>query len=183
MANIDITEDLIPDDDKLSSINQLAEMQLELEAEVAAITLQLGERQKDLRRIQEMELPNAMKDAGIEEIKLTNGAKLSIKEDISISVPKNNLDKIVEWLNEQGHGDIVKHEVSVTVPKGEDEKHQKLLAGLKKLGLVFEDGATVNSSTLKALLKEQKKKLAESGQLIDLKLFGAYEWKKSIIKL
>jgi len=98
---------------------------------------------------------------------------------MSISVPKGRIGEITKWLREQGHGDIIKSEVSVPFAKGQGNMVGDLKSYLSDIGLSCEETQSVASGTLKALLKEQ----LEAGDLNkDLNFFGAFAWKKSIVK-
>jgi hypothetical protein len=179
--SIDLEADaLLPTDGALKRVSELAELQLELEAEVAAIEAKLDDATKRLNAVQMKELPDALKAAGIDEFKLTNGTKVIIKDDMSISVSKDKMPGVCKWLRQNKHDDIIKAQITVELPKGTDpklvSKVEKFLSGTP---LAFNKGETVNSQTLKALLKEQR----EKGKTINLSDFGAYEYTKSIIKL
>jgi hypothetical protein len=177
---VDFEQDaLVASDDKLRSVNELALLQLERESAVAEKEEELKTAKEALRKIQEVELPAAMKAAGIEEIKLSNGAKVKLKEDVSISVG-SKLGFVLGWLRTHGHGDIIKREMTTSLPKGLKVKEvQEIIKSLKAFKLAPEVAETVHSSTLKALLKEQK----EKGKAINYEDFGAFEYKKAEIKL
>ncbi len=179
---IDLEQDaaLLPNDNSLTRVAELANLQLELEAELAAKEAELNDVAKRLNDVQMKALPDAMKAAGIEDFKLTNGTKIIIKDDMSISVSKDKMPNVCKWLRENKHDDIIKAQITVELPKGTDpklvSKIEKFLSGTP---LAFSKGETVHSQTLKALLKEQR----EKGKNINLSDFGAFEYTKSIIKL
>ena len=172
-------EDLAPDDSELASIGALAEQQLDLETRIDVAEQHLKGLKGDLRKLQENVLPEAMQAANCKRFDLANGAVVSIKEDISISVPKKNMDEIAEWLRNSGHEAIIKNAMTINFDKGHDNSVADVKGYAEELGLTTTTSTTLNSGTLKALIREQ----LEGGNLDkDLAFFGAYAWKKSIIK-
>lgn len=166
-------------EDQLAAIVQLAERQLELQEEVNQIELQLKKKAEELKNISQNILPDAMENAGISELKLSNGAKLSLKKDMSIAVPKSRMEDICEWLREQKHDSLILHQLVTEIPKGKDDLAAKAIKLLAPLKLMIQDTENVNSTSLKALLKDLRAK----GSDVDLGFFGAYEYKKAEIKI
>lgn len=176
-STIDISQDLLPDDAKLKTISGLASRMISKATEIAQVEKQLEKLQGEFKELEEKHLPLAMLSAGVEEFKVAGtGIKVVLSEGMSISVPKKNLPAVCQWLRKHKHEDIIANEVVVPLPKGTEPKLiKKLEAGLKILKLTFSREESVHSGTLKALLKEQRAK----GVDIDLKLFGAWEYKKA----
>lgn len=171
-------EDVAPDDDELMSISALAEQQLTLETEVDQIEDVLKVKKAELRRIQENVLPDAMMAANVRDFTLGNGAKITIKEDISISVPKKRMDEITGWLRDEGHEAMIKNEILVAFPPGTDNMVGEVRGKAEELGLTTLAITTVHSATLKAMIKRAR----EDGKLNkELEFFGAYAWRKTIL--
>ena len=172
-------DDFEVDADQIKTAIVLAEKQSALETELDKLENQVKEKKKELRHIQEKLLPEALDQLNLTEMALPEGGKVSVKSDMSISVPKGRIGEITKWLREQGHGDIIKSEVSVPFAKGQGNMVGDLKSYLSDIGLSCEETQSVASGTLKALLKEQ----LEAGDLNkDLNFFGAFAWKKAIVK-
>lgn len=176
---VNILDDIVPDDGKIKLISELASQIISKDSEIEAAEIVLKELQEEKNRLETETLPAAMLSAGMEEFTLVGGIKVLLDEDMSISVPKKNLPAVCQWLRDNKHEDIIKNQVVVPVPKGLDSVVQKLEAGLKKLKLDYTREESVHSGTLKALLKEQRQK----GININLKLFGAWEYRKAKVQL
>jgi hypothetical protein len=176
-SSVDVTQDLLPDDAKLKTISGLASRMISKTMEIVKAEEVLEKLQGELKELEEKHLPLAMLSAGVDEFKVSGtGIKVILSEGMSISVPKKNMPLVTAWLRKHKHDDIISNEVVVPLPKGTDPKKiTALAAGLKKLKLAFTREESVHSGTLKALLKEQRAK----GVDIDLKLFGAWEYKKA----
>lgn len=170
----------MPSTNEVKEIAALAERQLEQERDVRVAAHHLEIAQIALRRTQEVDLPNAMQQAGVSEIKLPTGEKITIKDDVYASIPKDERGELAyAWLRDNGFGDVIKNEVKVAFGRGEEEQVAALLAECKVNGWNNASlAATVHSSTLKALIREQLAK----GNDFPMELFGAIPVSKAVIK-
>lgn len=169
---------MIPSNAEITEIAALAEQQLRQTATVEKLEEALKMAQAALRQTQEVDLPNAMQQAGVSEIKLPSGQKISIKDGITASVPKANKLEVCAWLREHGFGDIVSEDVTVSFGRGEEEQARDTANRLRALGLRPELTTDVNTARLKALITEQMARGIE----VPLELFGAQTWTKAVIK-
>lgn len=142
----------------LAQIQAKCAEQVRLEAEVAELTSQLDEKQKQLRAISEVEVPRMMDDLGIKIIGLDSGEKISIDEKITASIGKGKAEEAFAWLRANGHGDLIKRNVSVEFGRGDDEKAAKLKAAIESMGFATKDKSDVHHMTLTSFVKEQMKK-------------------------
>lgn len=182
LEEIDITADIgVPDDSKLKVVAVLANKALVLQSRIAMVIIEGQSLANQLKTLEEITLPDALRSAGISEFKLDNGAKVYLDEDMKISVPKKNMSDVCTWLRDNKHGDIIKNEIVVPIAKGKESEAQveKLETQLSRLKLVYTREESVHSGTLKALLKEQRAKGVE----LNLSMFGAYEYSKVVVEL
>lgn len=170
----------IPSNREIAEISALARKQLDCQIRAAELEQKLKECQADLRQVQEIDLPAAMAQAGVSEIKLPSGVKITIKDDVYASIPKDERgDLAFTWLRNHGFGDVIKNEVKVAFGRGEEEQAAALLAECRAHGWNNASfAATVHPSTLKALIREQ----LASGKDFPLELFGAQPVSKAVIK-
>jgi len=168
----------MPSNNEMQEIALLAERQLNQQCEVELREVQLKAAQAALRQTQEVDLPNAMAQAGVTEFKLLTGEKIKIQDGITVSVPKDRKQEVCAWLRLHGFGDIVSEEVSVSFGRGEEEQARETAARLRELGLQPELVTDVNTARLKALISEQMAK----GKEVPLEMFGAQTWTKAVIK-
>ena len=167
----------IPKDKELAKvgvlINKLQKMQ-------ETYQKQEDELKKFNQEILEMEtrvLPDIMMELGVAEFTNTDGIKIMIKPFVSAHISKDKLEDAHTWLRKNGHGDLIKHLVSVDVGKKENDANQAISA-LSSLGLEPIDKEQVHPQTLKAFVREQ----VESGKPFPLELFGAFLGQKATIK-
>lgn len=166
---------VVATNDQITAISELAQLQVMLAENLEALAAQTKAITERLKKVQEVQLPEAMAQAGVSEFKLLNGAKISIKEDLSVSVPKSRMLEIADWLRKNGLGDILKETMTISL---EDQAVKNIVEMMmKEYALTGDAKLDVNTSTLKAVLREQ----IADGKDVDLKFFGGYAWKRAII--
>lgn len=177
---IDYQEDTqAPSDQGLKKIAGLAELQLALEQQVSEIEDRLKEKKEQLKRVQEFDLPEAMAEVGVASFTMASGCRVNVKPYYSGKIDEENCDVAFGWLRANDFGDLIKHELSVPLAKGQDDIAQELTATLRAMGLGFKDKEGVHPQTLSAFLKEQ----VEKGTAIPLETFKAYIGRKAKITL
>ena len=169
---------MIPENASIKQISELAKRQVGLIDQIDKKELELKKLEEDLRQVSEVDLPQAMFEAGVSSFTLENGMKVSTKDDVYASIPKAKEEEAHEWLNANGFGGIIKHVVSASFGKEEDSRAAELITAAKQLGLNPEDKRSVHSATLKAFVKEQ----LVQGKNIPLELFGAVQVTKATVK-
>ena len=100
-------------------------------------------------------IPNMLAEQGLSSLKLADGSSVEVKKAYSCTVKKDNLESAYEWLRENGLGDLIKNEVSVTFGKGEDNKAEQLLDLAAQEGFEPQQKSKVEPMTLKALYRER----------------------------
>ena len=165
-------------DNELATVSSLAQKQLNLANEVSGIEDMLKAKKEELRLCQEQELPDAMSAAGLTQITLSTGEKISINEFYAAHISKANQQQAYQWLLENGHEGIIKNEVSLNFGRGESGIVDETVLALKSRGLSPEVKQSIHPSTLKAFVKEQ----LTTGNDIPTEPFGVYIGTKAIIK-
>lgn len=167
------------EDSAVNRVSTLAEKQLDLETKME----QLAELQKELaeehRKVSEYDLPDAMTQAGMTEFKLVNGAKITVKPFYSGKITDENRDAAFEWLRNNELGDIIKHELTVPLGKGNEEMAEQIKKELQKLRVSYTDKESVHHSTLNATIKS----LVEDGVSFPMATFNAFVGRRAKIKL
>lgn len=165
-------------EDDLSTLHKLAVEQMRLENEVEKKEKELKDVKAELMKIQQGFLPDAIQNCGLSEFKTQRGDIVTVKDDMSVSVPKTKLDDIVKWLEENNHGDIITGSVYVNLPRNSHNERQAAIEALVDAGLEPSETMTVNTATLKSILSARLKR----GEKINLEDFGGFAWRKAIIK-
>lgn len=173
--------DEFPDtSDVLGQISSLAEQQLEYQERVEELDSQLRVAKARLSSIAEHEIPALLDQVGVSELTTSNGVKIKISEKIRVSVSKQNQNDAMDWLVSNGHGGMIKSEVTAKYDRGQEEIASNLRDMLEDA--LGEDhvsqGRKVEPSTLRAFIKRQ----LEEGVDVPLELFGVFRQRISEIK-
>ena len=165
-------------DGELTIVSDLANKQLKLATQVAELEADLKAKKEELRLTSEQELPDAMQQAGLTQITLSSGEKISINEFYNAHISKANQEKAYEWLVTNGHEGLIKNEVLLKFGREETEVVDQTVSALQSRGLSPEVRQSVHPSTLKAFVKEQ----ITTGNDIPTEPFGIYIGTKATIK-
>jgi len=165
-------------DGELNTVSTLANKQLRLATDVAELEANLKAKKEELRLTSEQELPDAMQSAGLTQITLSSGEKISINEFYNAHISKANQEKAYQWLIENGHEGLIKNEVLLKFGREESLVVEETVSALQSRGLSPEVRQSVHPSTLKAFVKEQ----FTSGNDIPTEPFGIYIGTKATIK-
>lgn len=165
--------------DKLSQLQQMAELQAKADAEVKDLEAKLTAAKETYRDLSERQVPELMDSIGMAEFKTATGLVIKIDETIRASIPKPKEPLAFRWLRDHDNAAMIKRGISISFGKGEDEKAEKLLTDLLEQGFEPDDKSSVHPSTLAAFVRE---KLA-NGVDIPLELFGVHRQRVAKIKL
>lgn len=164
------------DDSQLRRIADLAAEQVRLNAEVVASAAAHAELVERLRLNREVELPEAMRSAG-QLACMTEAGWAEVKTSVSASISATNAAEAFAWLDENGHGALIKRACSWSFGReqanaaGEFVERARLI--LEELGCEapLTDKKSVHAQTLGAFVREQ----LELGVDIPRKALGVYE--------
>lgn len=145
-----------------------------LEAEVLADTIALAEKQDRLDKILRERIPDIMDELALEDFKMTDGSKITVKDDIKCGISEERKPIAFQWLRENDFDGIIKTNVSVAFGKGEAADAEKAKQALIEAGFTSaEINDSVHYQTLKSFVKER----LEAGTNIPLETFGVFQFK------
>jgi hypothetical protein len=148
---IDFEKDRMQSVEQIDSAKRLSDKVLEL---------------KDL----EDEIANA--EESLKKLKeLKDGEQVEIKKIYGASIPKDQQGAAFTWLRNNGLGDVIKNDITVTFGRGEDNKAAAYADLAKGQGFEPVQKIGVNPMTLKALVRER----LENGQDVPTELFKPFE--------
>ncbi|CAB4195337.1 hypothetical protein UFOVP1287_2 [uncultured Caudovirales phage] len=156
-------EDSLPPDQALAGLAAAARGRREVAARLMQLEGELGDTKALLRQYDEVMIPDLMSSIGMATFELDDGTTVKVAPFVDVSVREDDRPAAWEWLDQQGFGDIVKHEVSVALGKGDGELADAAVQALENMGLSVRDRLSVHPGTLKAFVSEQIKKAAEQG--------------------
>ena len=131
----------------------------EKEDEIAELEDKLKAKKAEADDISSRVIPELLQEQGLQEIKLSDGSKVSVKKEFRATLPKDDLrrESAYQWLRDQGLGDIIKNNVTVSFGRGEDNKAQQLLDLAVANGFQPQQKSDVAWNTLTALYEERVK--------------------------
>ena len=167
--------------DKTTNINKLADKIKELQAQQEQLQQQedaIKQKKKDIEYLSGEVIPTMLSEMGLSFLKLQDGSSVEVKTNYSATITQANKEKAFNWLRENGLGDIIKNEISVSFGRNEDNKAADYAELAKSQGLDPMQKLKVEPMTLKALVRERM----EAGKEMPTELFNIYVGNKTTIK-
>ena len=158
-------------------VSALVRKHTQLSTTLAALKDEAGEIARQIQILENSEIPDALLEAGLTEIRTVDGLKVSTKMFVG-SIPPERRGDVYTWLEDHGHGDVIKRSVTVQFGKGEEEVAAAASELLKENGLVPVEKMDVHYQTFSSLMKE----LAGKGLSVPLNDWGVYYGQKAVIK-
>ena len=181
MSTIDFEKDQTEVLDKTSNINKLADKIKELQAQQEQLQQQedaVKQKKKDIEHLSGEVIPTMLSEMGLSFLKLQDGSSVEVKTNYSATITQANKEEAFNWLRENGLGDIIKNEISVSFGRNEDNKAADYAELAKSQGLDPMQKLKVEPMTLKALVRER----LEAGKEMPTELFNIYVGNKTTIK-
>jgi len=173
MSDINFEKDQEEVLDRTSNITSLADQVKrlrDLEDQVKADEQALKNKQREVERISGEIIPTLLSEMGLSSIKLADGSAVDVKPYYAASISIKNREAAYNWLRENGLGDIIKNEVSVSFGKNEDNKAAHYANLAKSQGFQPTQKMKVEPMTLKALVRER----IENGKDMPMDIFNVF---------
>ena len=166
---------------KTGNIQSLADQVESLEKvastiEAAEENLKLLKKKRD--HISGEVIPTMMSEMGLAELKLHDGSHLKVSTSYRATITEANKEAAYNWLRNNGLGDIIKNEISVSFGRNEDNKAADYAELAKGQGFQPTQKMKVEPMTLKALVRER----IEANKEMPTELFGVFTENKTTIK-
>ena len=142
----------------------------DLEDEIANAEESINKLKEQARILSQVEIPIMMQEMHITKLKLKDGESVEVKPFYSASISPENQEKAFEWLRNNGLGDIIKNDITVTFGRGEDNKAAQYAVLARGQGFEPVQKVGVHAQTLKAVVRER----IESGQDMPSDLFKTF---------
>ena len=123
-------------------------------------------------------IPTMMSEMGLAELKLHDGSHLKVSTSYRAHISEANKEMAYNWLRENGLGDIIKNEISVSFGRNEDNEAADYAELAKSNGFQPTQKMKVEPMTLKALVRER----IEAGKEMPTEIFGIFSENKTTIK-
>lgn len=175
-----------PEGDLLNRIVELANRQVQIEADLAALAEQAKTLQAELETIaggfkNEGLLVAALNEAGMKNFTLTDGTVIEVKDVLqmpSVAQKSKYREPVLNWLDEN-HPDVIKRVIAIPLVKGDERVAEIRRVLAEQLKVVFSEDRTVNPQTLGALIRE----LLENGAEVPMETLGVFSLKKAAVEI
>jgi len=166
---------------KTTNIQSLADQVEKLEDLQKRLELQednLKNTKKQIDHLSGEVIPTMMSEMGLSHLKLMDGSSVDVKPNYSASISIANREAAFGWLRNNGLGDIIKNEISVSFGRNEDNKAADYAALAEGHGYQPQQKLKVEPMTLKALVRER----IEAGKEMPTEIFNVFVGNKTTIK-
>ena len=165
----DQREDLNSVNDAKSLSDQVIKLK-ELEDDLETKEKELKELKRHIELVSGEVIPTMMQEMNISTLKLADGSSVEVKPVYGASISAAKKEEAYTWLRENGLGDLIKNEITVSFGRNEDNKASQYAVLAKGQGYEPVQKLKVEPMTLKALVRER----LESGQEIPSDLFNVF---------
>jgi len=166
---------------KTENISKLADKIQEMQAVQKALEMdeeQIKQKKKHLEHLSSEVIPTMLSEMGLSFLKLADGSSVEVKTNYSATITQAKKEEAFNWLRQNGLGDIIKNEISVSFGRNEDNKAADYAELAKGQGLQPTQKLKVEPMTLKALVRER----LEGGKEMPTELFNIFVGNKTTIK-
>ena len=163
------------DPDKLSQeIEKLKSIQNQIEN----LEAQVKDLKEDEKYFSCVVIPKLMEDMNLSSLRLKDGSELTVKKIYSASIIADKKAEAIHWLLDNGLGDIVKNNITVSFGQGEDNKAVDYASLARSNGFEPIQEEKVHPQTLKVVMKEWKDK----GREVPEELFNTFDGSQTYLK-
>ena len=173
MNQIDFEKDQAEAITQTNEVKALSDQVLnlrDLEDKLKQKEVELNKLKKDLNIISGEVIPTMMTEMNISTLKLADGSAIEVKPIYGASISPDKKDEAFNWLRNNGLGDLIKNEVTVSFGRNEDIKASDYANLAQGQGYQPVQKLKVEPMTLKALVRER----VESGKDMPSDLFNVF---------
>jgi hypothetical protein len=173
--DIDMIENaaVAPTSKDLEAIKFYAKELVRLENEIEESEARVAQLKKEREEIRRLTLPQLMIELGVDAI-VANNHECKLEPLVTASLPKDVEQRAaaISWLVDNGHGGIVKRELKVDLPKGDDVTEEVVKDAVRNAApsLLVDVGYGIHHSSYLALAKQ----LVRDGEPFPADVLGVY---------
>ena len=163
------------DPDKLST--EVEKLQT-IQEEIKELEARLKDKKEDEKHFSCIVIPKLMEDMNLASLKLKDGSELTVKKIFSATLKADKKAEGIHWLRDNGLGDIVKNNITVSFGQNEDNKATEYAVLARSNGYEPIQEEKVHPQTLKVVMKEWKDK----GREVPEELFNTFDGNQTHFK-
>ena len=171
--NINFEQDKQDSLTKVNDAKSLSEQVLKLKAmedDLAAKEDVIKKLKQDIDIISGEVIPTMMQEMNLSTLKLADGSSVEVKPVYGASISAAKKEEAFNWLRNNGLGDLIKNEITVSFGRNEDNKAASYAELAQGQGYQPTQKLKVEPMTLKALVRER----LESGKEMPTDLFNVF---------
>jgi hypothetical protein len=153
----DQTESITQTNDAKALSDQVIKLR-DLEDHIKVVEENLKQLKKQADTLSGEVIPTMMTEMNISTMKLADGSAIEVKPVYGASIPADKKEEAFNWLRENGLGDLIKNEVTVSFGRNEDNKAADYAVLAQGQGYQPTQKLKVEPMTLKALVRERVEK-------------------------
>jgi hypothetical protein len=153
----DQTESITQTNDAKALSDQVIKLR-NLEDEIKIAEESLKQLKQQAETLSGEVIPTMMTEMNISTMKLADGSALEVKPVYGASIPIEKKEEAFKWLRDNGLGDLIKNEVTVSFGRNEDNKAAEYAVLAQGQGYQPTQKLKVEPMTLKALVRERIEK-------------------------
>ena len=156
----------------LAELNKKVKKLEACESRLEKLMEEVDTLKSNIKKISYEEIPDLLAEKGLASLKLSDGTVVEVKKVINAYLPKADRDpegreKAFQWLRDNGHGDIIKNDITVSFGRGEDNKAVEYASLAQQKGYLPTQKVDVHNRVLVAAFRER----LEKGQEVPPELF------------
>jgi len=171
---------ILPSDAQMGELSVLVRELVEVRNRIEKGEELLKKLKAEELRLSNESVPSKMDEIGFTEVKLPDGRRVSYKPFYSGKIKPESEPEAFNWLEENGHGGIIKGEVIVPWRRADREIIDQLIEFIKdQYGMEPNVKLGVHHSTLRAFFREI---IEDEGGSLPPDLFDLFIGRKTTIK-
>ncbi len=163
-------EEVLDRTENIKSLADQVKSLRDLEDQVKVDEDLLKNKKRDIEKISGEIIPTLLSEMGLASLKLADGSAVDVKPYYAASISIKNREAAYNWLRENGLGDIIKNDVTVSFGRNEDNKAADYANLAQSQGYQPTQKLKVEPMTLKALVRER----IEKGKDMPMDIFNVF---------
>jgi hypothetical protein len=167
----------------ITVVKQKARELRDLHLQKVDLENQLAELGKRIQTVERDDLPDLFSQVGISRVDVeadgNHPAFVAERKTIyTAKIPEEKRLEALQWFETQGHGDLVKSVIDITLGMHEHTRKLAIMKLLSDHGIEYYTSESVHSSTLRAFVKRE----IQAGHIVPYDLLGIFIWDEVKIK-
>lgn len=162
----------------LAELAEYAEQLDKAERDVDHRKLDLSKAEVRVKDLREILIPQLMETVGLTTLQTSGGLTVTVEDGVSARISEQHKNDALRWLDDNGHGGMVKRKVTVEFARDQEEQVKELITNLRKTYPQTREERKVDTNTLKAWVKRRLK----DGEPTPEDLFGVHTWPIASLK-